>query len=113
MIVMPATKSLPADIFAKWMAEGLNMDAIRERMMTLGLAEQDINIQLKAFKKKFYQKRQTRGFILMGTGAFVGFLSCVLTMTDLFPALNNLFLYGLTSIAVCIAIFGAYLVFEE
>lgn len=110
---MHEIKSIPAEIFAKWLAEGINTDTVREKIAALGYAENEIDFYVQSFKKKFYKKRQTRGFILMGSGAFVGFLSCVLTMADLFPSLNNLFLYGLTSIAVCIAFLGTYLVLEE
>jgi hypothetical protein len=49
----------------------------------------------------------------MGSGAFLGFLSCVLTLINPVPELYNLILYGLTSIAIIIIVLGLYLVFEE
>ncbi len=48
----------------------------------------------------------------MGIGAFIVFLSCVLTMLDIVPELRGIALYGLTSIGVGLAFLGAYYVFE-
>lgn len=56
--------------------------------------------------------RQTKGFICLAAGAFLGFISCVITLINPIPELYNLVLYGLTSIAVIIIFIGLYLVFE-
>ncbi len=58
------------------------------------------------------QHRMQRGFLLVGVGAVLGFVSCVLTLTDISPALNNLFLFGLTPAAAVILLIGCYLIFE-
>lgn len=62
------------------------------------------------FEKK--RKRQLNGFILMGLGAFLGFVSCLLTVTNPIPELYNVILYGLTTFAIIIIMWGLYFVFE-
>ncbi|KYP16304.1 hypothetical protein [Flavihumibacter sp. CACIAM 22H1] len=57
-------------------------------------------------------KRQFAGFLLMGIGAFIGFISCVLSLLNPIPELYNLILYGLTSVAIVVALIGLYLVLE-
>jgi len=49
----------------------------------------------------------------MGIGAFLGFISCVATMTDLVPEWRAFFLYGVTFTGVCMVCWGMYLVFED
>ena len=57
--------------------------------------------------------RIRNGFLCWGVGGFLGFLSCVFTMTELLPSMNNFFLYGLTSIAILVVLYGCYLIFEK
>ena len=64
------------------------------------------------FKQGKNAKKQFIGFICLGTGAFLGFISCVLTLTNPIPELFNIILYGLTSVAILIICAGLYLVFE-
>ena len=64
------------------------------------------------FKRVKNAKIQFTGFICLGTGAFLGFISCVLTLTNPIPELFNIILYGLTSVAILIICAGLYFVFE-
>ncbi len=57
-------------------------------------------------------KQQNLGFILAGIGAFLGFISCVLTLWNPIPSIYDLVLYGLTSIAILVIFAGLYLIFE-
>jgi hypothetical protein len=50
---------------------------------------------------------------MMGFGAFLGFLSCVLTLSQAFPQFYDTILYGLTFVGVSIVVYGMYIVFEE
>lgn len=68
--------------------------------------------KLKLSRKDRIAKRQTTGFVYMVVGAFLGFLSCVFTITNLFPGATGFVLYGLTSIAVLLVVAGLYFVFE-
>jgi hypothetical protein len=48
----------------------------------------------------------------MGLGAFLGFISCVLSLTNPIPELYNVILFGLTSVAILIIVVGMYFLFE-
>jgi predicted RND superfamily exporter protein len=57
-------------------------------------------------------RRRNKGFIWTAAGAFLGFASCVLTIINPVPALYDLLLYGVTSLAILMIFVGLYLVFE-
>ncbi len=96
----------------QWSIERLSMQEVEEKLIALGYDSDYINVHLKEFNKLKYAKRQNAGFVLVGIGALLGFLSCVLTMVNPIPDLNDFFLYGLTSIAIIVVMMGLYLVFE-
>lgn len=50
--------------------------------------------------------------VAKGLGAFTGFISCVLSIINPVPELYNVFLFGLTSVAVLIVFAGLYFLFE-
>ncbi|MFZ7113883.1 MAG: hypothetical protein ACO1G9_00795 [Bacteroidota bacterium] len=56
--------------------------------------------------------RQKRGFSFTATGAVLGFISCVLSLTNPVPELYYIILYGLTSIAILLIFVGLYFIFE-
>jgi magnesium-transporting ATPase (P-type) len=95
-----------------WKEKNYTVEQIRLELTDSGLKEDEINDIIKVYQSLQYEKRRRTGFILMGLGAFLGFISCLLTMIDLIPALTGVFLYGFTSLAVIIVIYGCYLVFE-
>lgn len=96
----------------QWSIERLSMQEVEQKLIALGYDSDYINVHLKEFNKLKYAKRQNAGFVLVGIGALLGFLSCVLTMVNPIPDLNDFFLYGLTSIAIIVVMMGLYLVFE-
>jgi hypothetical protein len=57
-------------------------------------------------------KRQFNGILLMVIGAFTGFISCVLSLINPIPEFYGIFLYGLTSLAITLALIGLYLLLE-
>ena len=57
-------------------------------------------------------KKQFNGFFCMGLGALLGFISCVLSLTNPIPELYNVILFGLTSVAILIIVLGMYFLFE-
>ena len=67
---------------------------------------------IKAYKKKYADRRQNNGFIITAIGSFLCFLSCVFTMLNLFPSLVGFFLYGLTTIGIVLVMYGLYFIFE-
>ena len=96
----------------EWIASGLEPDTIREMLQERGLDAESIRAYIRAFRKVKNAKRQTNGFICMAVGAFLGFVSCVLSLTNPIPELYNVILYGLTSVSILIIMLGLYFVFE-
>jgi hypothetical protein len=90
----------------------LTPQAIEEELKTRDFNADDIIKCLKEIKRMRNVKKRSTGFIYMATGAFLGFLSCVLTITHAIPQLFGLIFYGLTIVAVLIVVLGLYYVFE-
>lgn len=96
----------------QWLSERLRINEVEERLITLGYDDESIAAHLQEFKKIKYAKRQNAGFIYVAIGAFLGFVSCVVTMINPIPEWNDFFLYGLTSLAIVIVFIGFYYIFE-
>ena len=106
------TTTTDASAIQQWLHEKLDLETIRQQLEQKGLTEEEISGSLQAFKKARYARRQFAGFIYLGAGAFLGFISCVLTLVNPIPALYDYILYGLTSVAVTLIIAGLYQLFE-
>ncbi|MBL0105512.1 MAG: hypothetical protein IPP51_18050 [Bacteroidetes bacterium] len=65
----------------------------------------------KSLRRQKYAKRSTKDSSSLSSGAVMGFISCVLSMTNPFPSLLFI-LYGFTSASVLVICYGLYLVFE-
>ena len=111
-IAMSYTASVNHLLMQQWIAENHDTDTIREKLSVLGFDDEAITAHIKEYKKIRHAKRLVTGFICMGAGAFLGFLSCVLTIINPIPELYNWILYGLTSIAITTIFVGLYFVFE-
>jgi len=109
---MPATTTVNPSAIQQWIALNLDIEAIREELRSHGHDDHTIETHVTEFKKAKYGKRQATGFILMGVGAFLGFISCLLSVLNPVPDLYYWILYGLTSIAIAIICVGMYFVFE-
>lgn len=96
----------------QWVNEKSNAETIRQQLSAQGFSEEDILSHLNLFKKAVYQKKQTKGFIILASGALLGFVSCVLTLTNPIPELYNWILYGLTSVALALIMWGLILILE-
>ena len=96
----------------QWVTSKLEPAAVEKELQARGLNEAAIATHLKAYRRLRNAKRQFNGFICMGLGAFLGFLSCILTVLNPVPELYNIILFGLTSVAILIICLGMYLVFE-
>lgn len=99
-------------LFVTWSEQHATEEQISKQLKDEGLLEQDIPEVLLEYKKKCCADRQSKGFVLMAIGSFIGFLSAALTMVDLWPEARGILLYGVTGLGVCLAFLGAYLVFE-
>ena len=108
------TDILPIDsaTLQQWVTAKLEPEVVKEKLLAKGFDEDTIATHLKAFKRLRNAKRQMTGFVCMGIGAFLGFISCMLTVINPIPELYNIILFGLTSIAILIICLGMYFVFE-
>ncbi len=96
----------------EWLAAKLSLEAIEAELQEKGFDAHAIAEHIREFKKIKSAKRQFIGFVCMCIGAVLGFISCMLTVTNIFPSLYNTFLYGLTMVSVTLIVIGLYLVFE-
>ncbi len=109
---MPDSVLLNKEIFQQWLLAGLKPEAVEEELRAKEFNAESIQANLKEYKRLVQAKRNFNGFILMGVGAFLGFISCVLAILNPVPEWHNFFLFGLTSIAVLMVFAGLYKVFE-
>ena len=96
-----------------WMNQNLTPKAVEETLISEGYEKSVISEYLIAYSKEKRLKKQQLGFVLMFIGGLTGFVACVLTLINIFPDLHDIFLYGFTSIAICLAFYGLYIVFES
>lgn len=87
--------------------------SIESILQSKGYDPERIHLLTREFKRIRASRRQFKGFILLGGGALLGFISCVTTLINPIPELYNLILYGLTSVALAGMIMGLYYIFED
>lgn len=103
---------IDGDIIQQWISARLEPSAVEKELIAKGLDAETILMHLKEFKRIRNSKRQFNGFVCLGLGAFMGFISCVLSIINPVPELYNFILFGLTSVAVLIVFAGLYFLFE-
>jgi len=86
---------------------------ILEELKNQQLSPEEITSVWENYSRYRIDHRNTMGWLWMGIGGFMGLVSCVLTMLEPMPAMRGVFMYGLTSVAVAIALYGCYLVMEK
>lgn len=109
---MSGTASFDDGIFQQLMCSTLPPKEMEDKLRSESIDDEMIIDFLKKVRQRRLAKRQSAGFIYMAAGAFTGFLSCVITIGNVFPDLTGFILYGLTSIAVLLVVAGLYLIFE-
>ncbi len=96
----------------QWIANKMEPATIELELRSKGLDADAIRTYLREYRKLKNAKKQFTGFVLMAVGAFMGFVSCVLTIVNPIPELYNIILFGLTSLAILVICAGMYFVFE-
>jgi hypothetical protein len=96
----------------QWMVENRSLEYVEGV-----LREMDADIEISeayvvAFKKAKRSKRVTNGFILMVAGAVLGFIGFILTVTNIFPGMFYVTLFGFTTVSAVLVGWGLYLVLE-
>ncbi len=109
---MTAITSFDKSILQQWINEKLDAVAVEEKLKSIGFSAEEISSHIKEYKKLRSAKRQFRGFVFLGIGAFLGFVSCTLTLINPIPSLYYHILYGLTSVSMTFIFLGLYFVFE-
>ena len=109
---MPLDSTVETSTIRQWIADKMDAAAIQQQLSALGHDEDTISLHLKEFDKQKFARRQFTGFIYMGIGATIGFISCVLSIINPVPELYNWILYGMTSVAITVALVGLYYALE-
>jgi hypothetical protein len=109
---MEKTITIDTALIRSWIEAKLSVEDVEAQLHESGFSKETITIYLRQYKKERYAGRRFKGFVCMGIGAFLGFVSCVLTLTNPIPELFNIILFGLTSIAILVICLGLYFVFE-
>ena len=109
---MPYPSSIDKNLLQQWAADKLDLQEVEKALVDKGIEASDLSEYVKAYKKLKNENRQFIGFFCAGLGAFLGFISCVLSLVNPIPELYNLILFGLTSLAIIIIMVGLYLIFE-
>lgn len=109
---MSSAPAVENSTIEQWIAEKLDTQKLTDRLVASGYDEETIAENIQAFKKALYEKRQFTGFIFLGIGAFMGFISCITALVNPVPDLFYWFLYGLTSIALMLIFYGLYFLFN-
>lgn len=99
--------------FRKWHQNKISKSQIFEVLENQGLSPEEISSVWENYSRFRIDHRNTRGWLWMGIGGFLGLVSCVLTMLEPLPVMRGVFMYGLTSVAVSMALYGCYLVMEK
>jgi hypothetical protein len=95
-----------------WIHEHKEAEQIQQDLVKEGFDELTIDLYMKEFKKQYYASRQKIGFRLLMIGAFMGFVSCLLSIANPFPSLYEVILYGATSLSIGVIFVGLYFLFE-
>jgi hypothetical protein len=112
MPMEPSTKNIDYLKINYWITNNFNAQSIEKELLKSDCCKEEIDLYIKAFTQTKIKARQNSAFIFLLLGSFVGFLSFVLSVTNLIPNLHSFFLYGLTSISVLIIFIGLYYLFE-
>ncbi|HOU46977.1 MAG TPA: hypothetical protein PLL99_04185 [Chitinophagales bacterium] len=104
---------ISAVYYEKWKYKSHFDDVVMNELRLHGLDSLQIMEMIDNFKKKQENENLTNtGFLITSMGALLGFISCVLTMTDVLPEFRSFILYGLTSAAIVLITVGLYYIFE-
>lgn len=95
-----------------WINTKPDAATIEAELLAKGMDADSISSYISEYKRLRNTKRQFTGFFCMGLGAFLGFISCILSVINPVPELYNLILFGLTSVAILILFYGLYCLFE-
>jgi hypothetical protein len=109
---MTTDQSLNSAEIQQWLNFNYTVQQVEENLQAKGLEADAIELYVKEYKKQRSAKLQFNGFICLGVGAFIGFISCLLSILNPFPEFYYAILFGFTALAICIIMAGLYYIFE-
>ena len=110
---MVQTQTNDEVLFRTWQQRNVSKALVREELRNQGLSMDEITSMLEDYTRYRIARRNTMGWTLMGLGGLLGLVSCIFTMLDPMPVIRGFLMYGLTSLAVVLALYGCYLVMEK
>ena len=105
-------QSIEPKMLQEWLNQKLDAQTLEKLLWARGLDQDAVKAHLAAYRKLRRDKRQTVGFVVTAAGALLGFISCVLSLTNPIPSLYDFILFGVTSVAILLIVAGMYLIFE-
>ena len=96
----------------QWMVENRSLEYVENALKEMQADTETFEAYIIAFKKAKRSKRVTNGFILMVAGAVLGFIGFILTVTNIFPGMFYVTLFGFTTVSAVLVGWGLYLVLE-
>ena len=109
---MTTDQSLNTSEIQQWLNFNYTAKQVETNLQAKGLESALIELYVKEYKKQRSAKQQFNGFICLGVGAFLGFISCLLSILNPFPEFYYPILFGFTGIAICLIMAGLYFIFE-
>lgn len=110
---MSTTLALQPELLQQWMRERATPQTIRTYLQAQEADEKTIEAYLSEFKQKCSYARLCRGFICLAAGAFIGFLSFLLTFLEAVPAeWYAMSFFGLTTVGISVICLGLYYLLE-
>jgi hypothetical protein len=95
-----ATTEIGLTSAQSWLAEGKSFDEIQSMLNDTGLSAEDVDSVMKQVKDQRYESQRRRGLPLIGIGAMLCVLGCVVTIltSDTGGAGFHFALYGMTGV---------------
>lgn len=107
------SSSLDLESLQALFKSGTPKEDIRQMLVKAGFEDERAEDMLKEWQKTKQAARTSTGFMVTGTGAVICILSCLVTMLQLAPGMNGIFLYGLTTVGAVIIMTGLWMIFES
>ena len=109
---MAYTVPVDAETIEQWIINKPDLATIEAELLSKGMDANSISSYISEYKRLRNSQRQFIGFFCIGLGAFLGFISCILSIFNPVPDLYHLILFGLTSVAILIIFYGLFCLFE-
>lgn len=110
---MSLPTAIDNSLLQQWIISNYSSNDVKKELELKGERKETIEMYLSAYSHLKLTRRQNKGFILLGIGSFLGFISFLLTASNLIPALHDFFLYGITVISILFILVGLYYLLEN